>query len=581
MNCEKAISFGSGGSTTTLLPKSVGILLVDGDSTCLTILSKMLRRFGYKVMTAKRASDALCIIREREDEVGVVLSEAYLPDMNKYELLETVGKMSKLPVVIMSADGNENDMLGGLFKGAAFYLVKPITMNNIKYLWQFAFMKKTDTPVAADRVSGNSPDEDMEDQMFPYEVKQSHRNAKRKEPKEMDKIEEEYDDDSSVIKKPKLVWTNELHNRFLQAIRVLGIDGAHPKKILQYMNVPGLKKENISSHLQKYRLSLKREQDTNEKTMNRDYSKSHLAVYDLPSTLNLQGGLFQFPERQSMARSCQPELGSYDRKNLNSSSMFMPMLDSAYFLKPPGPSCNDTSNFKYGQLTPDSTGFTYPGSYCEGIGTNDTSNFKYGQLTPHSTGFTYPGSFHEEIGITCRERLADLHRIVDSNGEEFHKGKRAFASCGESGFVGALQWPTSLTQQEEEDFLKGKMAFSSCGDSGFVGALQWPTSLTQQQDEDFFNGKMALSSCCGDSGFGTAVQGPKLLGQQEDERKQQEEEEQEQELQQQQLVLPHQSLADLDDHDIFGSERVEIDGLFDMEKLSSQLFLDDDFNDLW
>ncbi|KAL5792499.1 hypothetical protein ACOSP7_001093 [Xanthoceras sorbifolium] len=50
MNCEKAISFGSGGSTTTLLPKSVGILLVDGDSTCLTILSKMLRRFRYKGM---------------------------------------------------------------------------------------------------------------------------------------------------------------------------------------------------------------------------------------------------------------------------------------------------------------------------------------------------------------------------------------------------------------------------------------------------------------------------------------------------------------------------------------------------
>lgn len=118
----------------------------------------------------------------------------------------------------MSADGNENDMLGGLFKGAAFYLVKPITVHNIKNLWQFAFMKKMDPLLAAEFVSGDSPDEDME-------IEQSHRNAKRKEPKEMHNVEEDENGDSSVLKKPKLIWTNDLHNRFLRAVRVLGIDG--------------------------------------------------------------------------------------------------------------------------------------------------------------------------------------------------------------------------------------------------------------------------------------------------------------------------------------------------------------------
>ena len=54
---------------------------------------------SFAVMTAKRASDALCIIREREDEVDLVLSDACLPDMTRYELLERVGRMSKLPVV--------------------------------------------------------------------------------------------------------------------------------------------------------------------------------------------------------------------------------------------------------------------------------------------------------------------------------------------------------------------------------------------------------------------------------------------------------------------------------------------------
>uniref|UniRef100_A0A803M0I9 HTH myb-type domain-containing protein n=1 Tax=Chenopodium quinoa TaxID=63459 RepID=A0A803M0I9_CHEQI len=63
------------------------------------------------------------------------------------------------------------------------------------------------------------------------------------------------------MKKPKLVWTTSLHSRFLEAVNNLGVDKAVPKRILEYMNVPGLKRENIASHLQKYRIFLKRVSD--------------------------------------------------------------------------------------------------------------------------------------------------------------------------------------------------------------------------------------------------------------------------------------------------------------------------------
>ncbi|XP_065859531.1 putative two-component response regulator ARR21 [Euphorbia lathyris] len=59
-------------------------------------------------------------------------------------------------------------------------------------------------------------------------------------------------------KKPKVMWTNSLHNRFLQAVIYLGLDKAVPKKILELMNVHGLKRENVASHLQKYRMFLKK-----------------------------------------------------------------------------------------------------------------------------------------------------------------------------------------------------------------------------------------------------------------------------------------------------------------------------------
>lgn len=72
---------------------------------------------------------------------------------------------------------------------------------------------------------------------------------------------EENGDDSGLsraVKRPRLVWTPQLHKRFVDVIEHLGIDKAVPKTIMEMMNVEGLTRENVASHLQKYRLYLKR-----------------------------------------------------------------------------------------------------------------------------------------------------------------------------------------------------------------------------------------------------------------------------------------------------------------------------------
>ena len=56
----------------------------------------------------------------------------------------------------------------------------------------------------------------------------------------------------------RLVWSQELHNRFLNALSHLGLKLAVPKSILGLMEVDGMTRENIASHLQKYRLFLKK-----------------------------------------------------------------------------------------------------------------------------------------------------------------------------------------------------------------------------------------------------------------------------------------------------------------------------------
>lgn len=71
------------------------------------------------------------------------------------------------------------------------------------------------------------------------------------------------DEPARTLKRPRLVWTPQLHKRFVDAVAHLGIKNAVPKTIMQLMSVDGLTRENVASHLQKYRLYLKRMQGLN------------------------------------------------------------------------------------------------------------------------------------------------------------------------------------------------------------------------------------------------------------------------------------------------------------------------------
>jgi SHAQKYF class myb-like DNA-binding protein len=60
---------------------------------------------------------------------------------------------------------------------------------------------------------------------------------------------ESKDQDQKRSQKKRLIWTDSLHNSFVKAIEKLGMN-AVPKKILKEMNVEGITRENIASHLQ-------------------------------------------------------------------------------------------------------------------------------------------------------------------------------------------------------------------------------------------------------------------------------------------------------------------------------------------
>ncbi|XP_020251157.1 two-component response regulator ORR21-like [Asparagus officinalis] len=75
-------------------------------------------------------------------------------------------------------------------------------------------------------------------------------NKKKRDTKEDENSGELDHEDSSSSKKPRVVWSVELHQQFVSAVSQLGIEKAVPKRILELMNVPGLTRENVASHLQ-------------------------------------------------------------------------------------------------------------------------------------------------------------------------------------------------------------------------------------------------------------------------------------------------------------------------------------------
>lgn len=71
--------------------------------------------------------------------------------------------------------------------------------------------------------------------------------------------------DDRRLKRSRMVWSPSLHEKFLKAVNKIGVDKAVPTTILNEMMVDGVTRENVASHLQKYRGTLKKEKEDAEK----------------------------------------------------------------------------------------------------------------------------------------------------------------------------------------------------------------------------------------------------------------------------------------------------------------------------
>ncbi|KAL6319646.1 hypothetical protein AAG906_026675 [Vitis piasezkii] len=254
---------------TEAFPAGLRVLVVDDDPTWLKILEKMLKKCSYEVTTCCLARDALNMLRERKDGFDIVISDVNMPDMDGFKLLEHVGLEMDLPVIMMSVDGETSRVMKGVQHGACDYLLKPVRMKELKNIWQHVFRKKIHEGKDVESyecmreiqmIMSRSDEFDDGHQLNGGELGATR---KRKDMENRRHDDQELVDPSSS-KKARVVWSIDLHQKFVDAVNQIGFDKVGPKKILDLMNVPWLTRENVASHLQKYRLYLSRLQKENE-----------------------------------------------------------------------------------------------------------------------------------------------------------------------------------------------------------------------------------------------------------------------------------------------------------------------------
>ncbi|KAI9112076.1 hypothetical protein K1719_016972 [Acacia pycnantha] len=235
---------------------NITVLLVANDATTLSVNAGFLRSWQYKVATATSGHEALKTLREFRGFFDLVIADLNIREMNGFELQKRVKREFNLPVIIMSGDGRN------LKHGASYCIMKPVQRDDLKNVWQYVVAgKREKLRTENGRIVSVSEGEEGEgDSSPPRTVNSASPKGQRK--KYCKRNRSEVIENEELIfcgpQRSKIFWTTNLHNRFLLAIDYIGMEKAVPTKILEIMNVPGLTRANVASHLQKYRMFLKK-----------------------------------------------------------------------------------------------------------------------------------------------------------------------------------------------------------------------------------------------------------------------------------------------------------------------------------
>ncbi len=103
------------------------ILVVDDESRMRKLLKDFLSAKGYHILEAEDGEKALEVFEENRNKVKLILLDVMMPKLDGWSVLRKIRQESNLPVIMLTARGEEQDELFGFELGVDEYISKPFS----------------------------------------------------------------------------------------------------------------------------------------------------------------------------------------------------------------------------------------------------------------------------------------------------------------------------------------------------------------------------------------------------------------------------------------------------------------------
>ena len=103
------------------------ILIVDDESRIRKLIKDFLIANNYKTMEAEDGEKAIEVFEENKNKISLIILDVMMPKLDGWSVLRKVRQESKVPVIMLTARGEEQDELFGFELGVDEYISKPFS----------------------------------------------------------------------------------------------------------------------------------------------------------------------------------------------------------------------------------------------------------------------------------------------------------------------------------------------------------------------------------------------------------------------------------------------------------------------
>lgn len=104
------------------------ILIIDDDKELCTLMKKCVEKEGWFAMVAHNGLEGLKFLDEYREGCVLIILDVMMPGIDGFQVLQKIRESSNVPVLMLTAKGDEGDKVFGLRLGADDYLTKPFKL---------------------------------------------------------------------------------------------------------------------------------------------------------------------------------------------------------------------------------------------------------------------------------------------------------------------------------------------------------------------------------------------------------------------------------------------------------------------